>query len=72
MHMVEEFHLITVFKIKKNKPKGFLLSNLMKITEHVMLFSYLREKSFSKDMLKYLTSDSSQSLVSVSTFFSDS
>lgn len=48
----------------------------MKIIEHVMLFSYLgemkkksgREKSFSKDMLKPLTS---QSLISVSTFFSD-
>lgn len=48
----------------------------MKIIEHVMLFSYLGEKKkgwkgkrFSKDMLKYVTS---QSLVSVSTFFSDS
>lgn len=47
----------------------------MKIIEHVMLFSYLGEKKkrwkgkrFSKDMLKSVTS---QSLVSVSTFFSD-
>lgn len=80
MQLVEEFHLITVFKIQKNKPKDFLLSNLMKIIEHVMLFSYLGEKKkklegkrvFSKDMLKSLTSDSSQSLVSGCTFFSDS
>lgn len=48
----------------------------MKIIEHVMLFSYLGEKKkrwkgkrFSKDMLKSVTS---QSLVSVSTLFSDS
>lgn len=47
----------------------------MKIIEHVMLFSYIGEKKkkwkgkrFSKDMLKSVTS---QSLVSVSTFFSD-
>lgn len=44
MQMVEKFYLLTVFKIKKNKPKDFLLSNLMKIIEHVMLFSYLGEK----------------------------
>lgn len=44
MQLVEEFHLITVFKIQKNKPEDFLLSNLMKIIEHVMLFSYLGEK----------------------------
>lgn len=48
----------------------------MKIIEHVMLISYLGEKKkkwkgkrFSKDMLKSVTS---QSLVSVYTFFSDS
>lgn len=48
----------------------------MKIIEHVMLFSFYGEKKkkwkgkrFSKDMLKSVTS---QSLVSVSTFFSDS
>lgn len=44
MQMVEKFYLLTVFKIKKNKPKDFLLSNLMKKFEHVMLFSYLGEK----------------------------
>lgn len=48
----------------------------MKIIEHVMLISYLggekkkwKGKRFSKDMLKSVTS---QSLVSVYTFFSDS
>lgn len=29
MQMVEKFHLITVFKIKKNKPKDFLLFRLL-------------------------------------------
>lgn len=57
MYMVEEFYLIIVFKIKKNKFKGFFFFNLMKIIEYVMLFSYLREKSFLKDMLKYLILD---------------